>query len=101
MKRPAIPDPVIVPFISGKETPTIPAAKAASPTDLRQTKVDEFIAARSLKPKSEQAYRRDLQCFTDWTQQAWANVTRRQVAQFKQHLLQDRKLAPNSVNRIL
>jgi site-specific recombinase XerD len=36
-----------------------------------------------------------------WTPQAWANVTRRQVAQFKQSLLQDRKLAPNSVNRTL
>ncbi len=101
MKRPAIPDPIIVPLVGGKETPTIPVARAASPTDLRQTKVDEFIAARSLKPKSEQAYRRDLQYFMDWTQQAWANVTRRQVAQFKQYLLQDRKLAPNSVNRIL
>jgi integrase/recombinase XerD len=101
MKRPAIPDPIIVSLVGGKETPTIPAARAASPTDLRQTKVDEFIAARSLKPKSEQAYRRDLQYFMDWTQQAWANVTRRQVAQFKQYLLQERKLAPNSVNRIL
>lgn len=101
MKRPAIPDPIIVPFVGGKETPTIPAARAVSPTDLRQAKVDEFIQARSLKPKSEQAYRRDLQSFMDWTQQAWANVTRRQVAQFKQYLLQDRKLAPNSVNRIL
>ncbi|HEY9657007.1 MAG TPA: tyrosine-type recombinase/integrase, partial [Allocoleopsis sp.] len=42
-------------------------------------------------------------CSTSWTgtQQAWANVTRRQVAQFKQYLLQDRGLAPNSVNRIL
>lgn len=64
-------------------------------------KVDEFIAARSLKPKSEQAYRRNLQYFMDWTEQAWANVTRRQVAQFKQFLVQERQLAPNSVNRIL
>ncbi|MBD1866449.1 tyrosine-type recombinase/integrase [Cyanobacteria bacterium FACHB-471] len=63
--------------------------------------MDEFIAARALKPKSEQAYRRDLQGFMEWTQQAWANVSRRQVAQFKQYLLQERKLAPNSVNRIL
>lgn len=37
----------------------------------------------------------------DWTQQAWGNVTRRQVAQFKQYLLQERKLAPNSVNRVV
>ena len=101
MKRPAIPEPVIVPLAGGQKTPAVPAVRVASLTDLRQTKVDEFIAARSLKPKSEQAYRRDLQSFMDWTQQAWASVTRRQVAQFKQYLLQDRGLAANSVNRIL
>jgi hypothetical protein len=43
MKRPAIPDPIIVSLTGGKETPT--GARDASPTDLRQTKVDEFIAA--------------------------------------------------------
>jgi integrase/recombinase XerD len=101
MKRPAIPDPVIVPLVGGEETPANPATRAVSPTDLRSAKVDEFIAARSLKPQSEQAYRRDLQAFMDWTQQAWANVSRRQVAQFKQFLVQERKLAPNSINRIL
>ncbi|MBD2054874.1 tyrosine-type recombinase/integrase [Oculatella sp. FACHB-28] len=101
MKRPAIPDPVIVPLTGGKEAPKVHPARVTAPADLRQTKVDEFIAARALKPKSEQAYRRDLQGFMEWTQQAWANVSRRQVAQFKQYLLQERKLAPNSVNRIL
>jgi site-specific recombinase XerD len=101
MKRSAIPDPVIVSLIGGKEAPQASASRVTAPPDLRQTRVDEFIAARSLKPKSKQAYRRDLQCFMEWTQQAWANVTRRQVAQFKQYLLQERKLAPNSANRIV
>ncbi|MBD2466039.1 tyrosine-type recombinase/integrase [Oscillatoria sp. FACHB-1407] len=101
MKRPIVPDPIIVSLIGGKEVANAPVAEVRSPTDLRQTKVDEFIAARSLKPKSQQAYRRDLQYFMDWTEQAWATVTRRQVAQFKQSLVQERKLAPNSVNRIL
>ncbi|MBL1178183.1 tyrosine-type recombinase/integrase [Pantanalinema sp. GBBB05] len=101
MKRPAIPEPVIVSLTGGKTTPPVAVVKAIAPTDLRQTKVDEFIAARSLKPKSEQAYRRDLQYFMDWTSQAWGNVTRRQIAQFKQFLVQERQLAPNSVNRIL
>jgi integrase/recombinase XerD len=111
MKRQAIPDPVIVPLVDGKVTPTIPIpiadpitdpiAEAAASTDLRQARVNEFIQARSLKLKSEQAYRRDLQSFMDWTQQVWGNVTQRQVTQFKQYLLEDRKLAANSVNRIL
>ncbi|MBD2018888.1 phage integrase N-terminal SAM-like domain-containing protein, partial [Leptolyngbya sp. FACHB-36] len=100
MKRQTIPDPVILSLVAAKESSRIPS-QAAAPADLRQTKVDEFIGARSLKFKSEQAYRRDLQYFMNWTQQSWGTVTRRQVAQFKQYLLQERKLAPNSVNRIL
>lgn len=101
MKRSTIPDPTIVSLTGGKEPIKAPASRLEPPADLRQAKVDEFIQARSLKPKSQQAYRRDLQYFMEWTQQAWANVTRRQVAQFKQYLLQERKLAPSSVNRIL
>jgi site-specific recombinase XerD len=101
MKRPVIPDPVVVPLTRGKQVSQVSAVRDELPIDLRQVRVDEFMAARSLKPKSEQAYRRDLQHFMDWTNQTWANVTRRQVAQFKQDLLQERKLAPNSVNRIL
>jgi integrase/recombinase XerD len=101
MKRQAVPEPIIIPLLGGQEAPKASTPKASSPTDLRQMKVDEFIAARSLKPKSKQAYQRDLQCFMEWTDHAWANVTRRQVAQFKQYLLQERKLALNYVNRIL
>ncbi|MBD1913174.1 MULTISPECIES: tyrosine-type recombinase/integrase [unclassified Leptolyngbya] len=101
MKRTTIPDPIIVSLTGGKETPRAPTTNLESPKDLREVKVDEFIAARSLKPKSEKAYRRDLQYFMDWTRQTWVAVTRRQVAQFKQYLLQERQLAPNSVNRIL
>lgn len=101
MKRPAIPDPVVVSLVDRQ--PEVPSAlqSPAAPTDLRQKKVDEFIQARSLKLKSEQAYRRDLQYFMEWTEQAWGNVTHRQVAQFKQFLLQEKQLAPSSVNRVM
>ena len=98
MKHSQIPEPVIVPLIDGK----FPSSIAPSPpTDLRQLKVEEFIQARSLKPNSANAYRKDLQVFMDWTSQAWGNVTRRQVAQFKLYLAQEKQLAPNSVNRML
>ncbi|HEY9628601.1 MAG TPA: phage integrase N-terminal SAM-like domain-containing protein [Coleofasciculaceae cyanobacterium] len=103
MKRPAIPDPVIVSLsgdFTSKDAHRI-SAQAISPADLRQLKVNQFVEGRSLSLKTEQAYRRDLQHFMDWTQQAWSNVTRWHVAQFKQYLLRDRKFAPNSVNRIL
>jgi integrase/recombinase XerD len=139
MKRPTVPDPIIVPLVKGLEEhpildaeleaeleaevassrspvrsitpeaspwddthPTLDQASPQSATQLpRKSLVNRFIQARSLKPKSEQAYRRDLQHFMDWTQQPWGDITERQVAQFKRHLLQDKKLAPNSVNRIL
>jgi integrase/recombinase XerD len=101
MKRRPTPDPVIISLTGANEVSKSSISKASYPTDLREMKVDEFIGARSLKLKSEQAYRRDLHYFMDWTQQAWANVSQRQVVQFKQYLLQERQLAPNSVNRIL
>jgi integrase/recombinase XerD len=101
MKRRSVPDPIIISLSGSNEASKAFTSKASSPIDLRLMKVDEFIKARSLKPKSEQAYRRDLQYFMTWTDQAWADVTRWQVAQFKQYLLQERQLAPNSVNRIL
>jgi site-specific recombinase XerD len=63
--------------------------------------VQEFLQARSLQPKSRKAYQRDLDLFMTWTDTAWNQVTRRQVAQFKQSLLNERRLAPNSVNRTL
>lgn len=103
MKCSAIPDPVIVPLssnFSSKDALGI-LAQPVSPIDPRQLKVNQFIEGRSLSPKTEQAYRRDLQHFMEWTPQAWGDVTRWQVAQFKRYLLQDRKFAPNSVNRIL
>jgi site-specific recombinase XerD len=64
-------------------------------------RVQEFLQARSLQPKSRKAYQRDLDLFMTWTDTAWNQVTRRQVAQFKQSLLDERRLAPNSVNRTL
>ncbi|XGW00870.1 MAG: tyrosine-type recombinase/integrase (plasmid) [Leptolyngbya sp. BL-A-14] len=101
MPRPSIPDPVLISLPGNQATPSkLNNVPAAAPPELRQRRVDEFLAARSLKPKSQQAYRRDLQAFMDFTPQAWGNVTRRQVAQYKQHLLQ-RGLSPAYVNRML
>jgi hypothetical protein len=49
MKRQNIPEPQLISLVSG----TQPAApKPPKPTELRQQRVDEFLAARSLAPKS-------------------------------------------------
>jgi site-specific recombinase XerD len=96
-----IPEPILVPFKSGLTKPSLASAIAETPTDLRQLRVEEFLQARSLQPKSRKAYQRDLQVFMSWTDTAWNQVSRRQVAQFKQYLLEEKHLAPNSVNRTL
>ncbi len=72
--------------------------KAIVTSDLRQARVDEFLASRSLQPKSRKAYQADLRTFMDWCDLAWVDVSRRKVTQFKTFLLKDRELALSSVN---
>lgn len=122
-KRPT-PDPVLVPLeasvavavvpaspspapVALNPNPSAPGAPAASCTlvksqvDARQLQVDGFLQARSLHPRSQRAYQRDLQTFMDWTETNWNQVSRYQITQFKRYLLQEKQLAANSVNRIL
>jgi integrase/recombinase XerD len=81
--------------------------KTTEPIPLRQQRIEEFLMARSLAPKSQKAYREDLARFTTWTETAWGQITPRMVAQYKTHLLrvdpktQKRALADASVLRIL
>jgi site-specific recombinase XerD len=89
----SIPEPILVVY---SEPP-----KAISITDLRQARVDEFLASRSLQPKSRKAYQADLRIFMDWCDLAWVDVNRRKVAHFKTFLLKERELALSSVNRVL
>jgi integrase/recombinase XerD len=98
------PEPQLISLVGRAKTPIKATVK---PTELRQQRVDEFLAARSLAPKSQKAYREDLARFMAWTDTAWSNVTLRQVAQFKTHLLRTdfktgkRVLADASAKRIL
>jgi site-specific recombinase XerD len=89
----SIPEPILVVY---SEVP-----KAIATTDLRQSRVDEFLASRSLQPKSRKAYQADLRTFMDWCDLAWVDVSRRKVTQFKTFLLKERELALSSVNRLL
>jgi len=68
------------------------------PVGLAQKRVDEFLMARSLAPKSQRAYRQDLQRFRDWTDRNWEEVTPRQIAQFKHYLLRQ---DPETDKRVL
>jgi integrase/recombinase XerD len=40
-------------------------SKAIAATDLRQSRVDEFLASRSLQPKSRKVYQADLRILFD------------------------------------
>lgn len=97
MLKRRLPTPVIVPINSA----ACVNGSSGKPLSLRELRVQEFLQARSLKPKSRKAYERDLRVFMGWTDASWSLVTRRQVAQFKQYLIDQKRLAPNSVNRTL
>jgi integrase/recombinase XerD len=66
--------------------------------DRRQTRIDEFLQAKSLAPNSQRAYRQDLQTFLNWTNLPWEAITPRQIIQFKTDLL---RRAPDSHKRVL
>lgn len=106
-RRKAIPDPVIVPLSVPGLSATVRLGQSSAPAELRSLRVEEFLQARSLAPKSQQAYRQDLQTFLHWTEQGWSAVTPRQVAQFKAYLLRreegstQRVLSDATVRRIL
>lgn len=95
----AIPDPVIIQV--SHEAPT-PINKVK---DLRELRIDEFLAARNLAPKSEKAYRLDLKYFLEWCDTSWVEVEPRQIANFKLYLQRKsetkRALKDASVRRIL
>lgn len=110
MARHSIPDIQIVPVRAKLNAPV--AAPAVSTvtgtaTDLREKRIEEFLQARSLALKSQRAYQQDLQRFLNWTEQSWVEITPRQVALFKRHLMQkdpetgNRVLSDATVNRTL
>ena len=77
-----------------------PQQLPAPPQDLRVLRVEEFLKARSLSANSQKAYRRELTRFLEWTDRPFADITPRQIAQFKFHLL-EQGLTATSVNRAL
>jgi integrase/recombinase XerD len=95
----SIPDPVII-QIDQKQP--IPINKVK---DLREVRIDEFLAARNLTPNSQKAYRQDLKYFIEWCNTSWVEVEPRQIANFKLYLQRSnenkRALNAASVRRVL
>ncbi len=98
----AIPEIQIIPTRQVRSQPEIPSPE---PANFRELRVEEFLQARSLAPKTQKAYRQDLQQFLEWNERSWADVTPRQIAQFKAHLMRveetERALSDATVRRIL
>ena len=107
-RRKMVPDPVVLLLQSiDRKTGSTVSPTRPDLTNLREERVKEFLQARSLAPKSQKAYRQDLQCFLNWTDKGWAEVTPRQIAQFKAHLMRKdletgrRSLSDATVRRVL
>lgn len=86
MKIQTSPDPEPILVVYSAET----KIAVMSTVDLCQSRVDEFLASRSLQPKRRKAYQADLRTFMDWFDLAWVDVSRRKVTQFGSvsHLLE-------------
>lgn len=106
-RRRSIPDPVIVPLQSVAKPEAVRMVQLDESVELRSLWVEKFLQARSLAPRSQKAYRQDLQYFLNWTDKEWMEVTQRQVAQFKAYLMRkdvesgQRVLADTTIRRIL
>jgi integrase/recombinase XerD len=101
MPKQDVPEPQLIQLVGRSPEP-----KPKEPAELRMQRVEEFLMARSLAPNSRKAYKDDLARFVAWTDTAWGNVSPRQIAQFKSHLMRvdeknKRLLADASVVRIL
>ena len=75
-------------------------------TEIRRSRIEEFLDARSLAANTRKAYQDDLLRFVAWIQEPWNSITPRQVTQFKMFLLQVddkgvRSLSDASAKRIL
>ena len=65
-RRKLIPDPFIVSLQPIAGQIDAHAVQPNEPIELRSVRVEEFLHARSLAPKSQKAYRQDLRCFLNW-----------------------------------
>ncbi|MGV0027027.1 tyrosine-type recombinase/integrase [Phormidesmis priestleyi] len=103
-KPQAIPEIQIIPVDRAHPKPQ---ALPSAPRDLRELRIEEFLQARSIASRTQKAYRQDLQQFLDWSDQSWAEISPRQVAQFKAHLMRkeletdQRVLSDATVRRVL
>lgn len=73
-------------------------------TDIRITKVREFINSNNLAANSRKVYERELRRFIAWTDLLWGEIKPRHVAQYKAYLVEEvqtqsgKSLSKSSIN---
>jgi integrase/recombinase XerD len=65
-----------------------PAPHATQKSEQSPSKVEQFLKSKSLAPKTQIEYRRELRRFAHWINKDWDAATSQDVADFKHHLLQ-------------
>ena len=103
MPKISVPEPKLI-VLSGNHS----ANRAAhlESVEIRRSRIEEFLDARSLAVNTRKAYQDDLLRFVAWIQEPWNGITPRQVTQFKMFLLRVddkgvRSLSDASAKRIL
>jgi len=87
------------------DSPKPKETRPSDPADLRLDRVRTFLDSSNLSKNTGRAYWKELERFTHWNNKAWADVTPRDIANFKRYLLDECKtpkgkpLMPASVNQ--
>ncbi len=88
-------------------SPKSKAAHPSDPADLRLDRVRTFLDSSNLSKNTWRAYGKELERFTQWSNKAWADVTPRDIANFKRYLINEcrtpkgKPLMPASVNQAI
>ena len=103
MSKISVPEPKLI-LLSGNHSAS--HTMHSESADIRRSRIEEFLEARSLAANTRKAYQDDLLRFMAWIDQPWNSITPRQVTQFKTFLLRVddkgvRSLSDASAKRIL
>jgi len=89
------------------DSPKPKETRPSDPADLRLDRVRTFLDSSNLTKNTGRAYWKELERFTHWNNKAWADVTPRDIANFKRYLIDECKtpkgkpLMPASVNQAI
>ncbi len=103
-----LPTPYSPPPTPHSSLPTTPAQNSkhktrfpSSPSDIRLSKVREFLRVNSFEPNTCKAYEREMKRFLRWTDLPWTEITDRHIRDHYKTYLRDLGLAKSSCNQAI